>query len=237
MASRSDYFLVIVHDVAPPFAAAIHTILSQLQPLLQEQISAALVPCWHGASLAQAGVDFYQQLGQFGEHLLHGYEHRRLNGTGWVSWLTNQADEFASLSRYETEARLGQGQQIFKAVLGIEAEGFIPPAWQWGHINPTLLSRYGLRFGVGFHAVYQVEGKSWPLATWSWDAGRIASLGWVTYWVGFLRWFLRPRATPCLVFHPSDEKRGFLPLGVRLVRSFLERGYRPLLVRNLVDLS
>lgn len=225
-----------MHDVAPPFAAAIHTILSQLQPLLHEQISAAVVPCWHGDSLAQAEAGFQQQLTRFGEHLLHGYDHHRLNATGWVSWLTNHADEFKALSRHEIEERLSQGQQIFKEVLGVGAEGFVPPAWQWGHVTPALLSRCGLRFGVGFRAIYGVEGKFWPLSTWSWDAGRIVSLGWVAYWVGFLQWALRPRATPCLVFHPSDEKRGFLPLGVRLVRSFLNRGYRPLLVRNMVDL-
>jgi len=233
--SSSRRFLVIVHDVAPPFAAAIHTILSQLQPLLHGQISAAVVPCWHGCSLAQADTAFQQQLTQFGEHLLHGHYHHQPSHTGWVSRLTNQANEFTGLSAHEAEQRLHWGQQVLQEAMGLEVAGFVPPAWQWGGVTPALMSRCDLRFGVGFHAIYGVAGGCWHLSTWSWDTGRIASLGYVAHGLGLLQWALRPRAIPCLVFHPADDERGFLPLGVRLVRFFLNRGYRPIMFRDVVS--
>ena len=219
MRCNHKVFHVVVHDVTPQMIDALTAIARQLRPLIHANMSAAVVPCWRGQRLTANARDFIKFVRlEFAEILLHGYTHQRAGRGGCLSALTNHADELSGLNATEAIARLCHGQRILGEVFGAAARGFVPPAWQWGALTPERLASCSLRYGVGLRSVYSIEGARRPLATWSWDAGRFAALGWLGAANGAMLFALQPRATPCIVFHPADVARGFVPHGLRLVQ-------------------
>jgi predicted deacetylase len=142
-------FLVVLHDVAPPFAIQIEKIVAAMQPLIGSRLGAAVVPSWHGRTLTAADDGFAGFVqASFDEILLHGYEHRRTGGAGLVSMLTGRSDEFNGLSAAEAATRLRCGQQILQERFGRRAEGFIAPTYQRGVLDAPLLAAEGMRFHV-----------------------------------------------------------------------------------------
>src|SRR5688572_24280932 len=95
-------FLVVVHDVAPPFEGALRTITRELRPLVSGAVAGAVVPQWHGSGRAgwrSPFVDYVRS--SFGEVLLHGLTHHALRPSGVVGLLTACADEFGALTPME----------------------------------------------------------------------------------------------------------------------------------------
>jgi hypothetical protein len=93
----------------------------------------------------------------------------------------------------------------------------------------------GFRYSVGFTGVESTDGERFPLSTWSWDAGVVAPLGVTGEAVGNVLAAVRPEAVPCVVFHPLDVERGFLPRGMALVKKFLAEGRKPVTFENLFE--
>jgi predicted deacetylase len=222
-------FFTIVHDVAPVFQREISTILRLLAPLVGRQVGAALVPCWHATAL---DLDFIRRADRdFGELLIHGLTHRRSAPRGGPrAWLTRGADEFGGLDCNRACARVRQARRIMVGVLGRETGGFVPPAWQMGALSPAALARSGIRYCLGMRNLILCEsGSTQRLATWSWDAGRWAWAGYAGHALGVAARVIDRAAVPCVVVHPADLARGFVPCALALIRNLLAHGLRPVL--------
>jgi hypothetical protein len=100
-----------------------------------------------------------------------------------------------------------------------------------------MLRACGLDYATGMTAVERHGAPNIPLATWSWDSGRYAPLGHIGHALGQVMHAARPRAVPCVVFHPADVGRRFVARGARLVASLVARGRKPVLFRHVARSS
>jgi Uncharacterized protein conserved in bacteria (DUF2334) len=227
-------FAVVVHDVSPAFLPQLATIAAALTPRVGRQMAAAVVPCWHGRPIEGQGGGFSRFVtGAFGEVLQHGYTHRQ-DRPGVLSLFTGRSDELVGLPRDEVRRRLGLGRELLGHALGVAPAGFVPPAWQVGRATAEELGRCGFRYLATFGAIRAASGPKIPLATWSWDWGVLGPLGPVGQRFGDVYWRLRPATLPCVVVHPADVERGYLPRVLQVVDRLLRQGRTPGLVSELL---
>jgi hypothetical protein len=220
-------FLVCIHDATPAYARETRVMIRDLAPMLGRRFSFGVVPDWRGEWPLTAHPEYCRLLRESaGELLLHGYFHQRRQGWGPVTALTGRGDEMNGLGRDETARILERGQRVFTEVFGSPARGFLPPAWQRGHVRPGDAHPHGLDHVLGFFSLDSSAGRKVPLATWSWDCGRWGWLGHVGHGIGWLSQSL-DRGVPVLAMHPKDIQRGFWPRILRLTRQFLDTGYEP----------
>lgn len=223
----SSRFAVVVHDVAPVFLPQLERIAVALAPRVGRVISGAVVPCWHGRPIEGLGSGFERFVsGVFGEVLQHGYTHRQ-DRPGLVSLFTGRSDELAGLNREEVRRRLERGRELLRRALGVEPAGFVPPAWQVGWATTEELGECGFRYLATFSAIWATRGPKIPLATWSWDWGVLGSLGRVGQRFGEFSSWIRPEALPCVVLHPADVGRGYLPRALEVIDRLLGLGRTP----------
>jgi predicted deacetylase len=229
----SNVFLVVIHDVAPPLLSSVRAILAQVHPLVQTNVAAAVVPRWHGTQLSRAHRGFIELVQtNCREILLHGYTHHRV-GHGLISALTGGADEFVSLSAVEAIERLRRAQAVLTEVFGEAAVGFVPPTWHRGPLTDHLLAEAGLRYCIGLTRITCSPRAPIPLATWSWDLGVIAFSGYLGELAGTILFTCRRSAIPCVVFHPVDQRRGFVERGIRWIQTLLDQGRQPVVFKDL----
>jgi predicted deacetylase len=220
-------FAVVVHDVAPAFLPQLARIAEALAPRIGRQLAGAVVPCWHGRPIEGPGGGFGRFVtGAFGEVLQHGYTHRQ-DRPGVLSLFTGRSDELVGLPREEVRRRLGLGRELLRRALGVAPAGFVPPAWQVGRATAEELGGCGFRYLATFGAIRAASGPTIPLATWSWDWGVLGPLGRVGQRFGDVSWRLRPATLPCVVVHPADVDRGYLPRVLEVVDRLLGRGRTP----------
>lgn len=218
-------FAVCLHDAAPGSERAILRQWEALHSVIGAPPSIAVIPAAAGPSWATIGTAYRESLGR-AERLLHGFHHSRPDGRSLVSRACGRVDEFAGLARARARQRLADGQQVMTDLFGRPAAGFLPPAWQAGPVDASLLADSGLRFAVGFRRLRPRAGPAVPLATFTWDFGPIPWLGHVGAPLGLLL-RLQPGAVPVVALHPCDEARGFLRPALALVRRLLDTGHRP----------
>lgn len=226
-------FMVVVHDVAPPFLSTLCHIMRQLHPLVGGAVAGAVVPSWHGTQIVESSLTVDHARGAYGELLLHGYTHHAARACGPIALLTAGANEFSALPRPEAASRIHQGQAALASCFGSPARGFVPPAWQPGSLTSALLAEAGISYQLGLRELRTAAGSTQPLAVWSWDCGRVAALGLAGECLGALQRAIWRGATPCVVLHPADLARGFLRRALDLVRQLLAEGLRPALPCNL----
>jgi predicted deacetylase len=220
-------FAVVVHDVAPAFLPQLARIAEAVAPRVGRKVAGAVVPCWHGRPIDRLGVGFERFVaGAFGEVLQHGYTHWQ-DRPGVLSLFTGRSDELAGLPRQEVLRRLRLGRELLRRVLGVAPAGFVPPAWQVGRVTAQELGGCGFRYLATFGAIRSARGPTIPLATWSWDWGVLGMAGRVGQRFGDVYWRIRPATLPCVVVHPADVDRGYLPRVLRVVDRLLERGRTP----------
>jgi hypothetical protein len=230
-------FLVCIHDGSPAFARETRLILRDLAPLLGRRLSFAVVPDWHGQWPLAAHPDYCRLLRDHcDEILLHGYFHHRQRGGGPITLLTDGGDEMNGLDLEETQRTIELGQRVFTDVFGAPARGFLPPAWQPGHVRRPEGRPYdaGLDYVLGFFSLQTSTDESVPLATWSWDCGRWGWLGHVGHRIGRLSHAL-DRGLPMLAIHPRDLERRFWPSTLRLIEELVDGGYEPTTVARLLE--
>lgn len=227
IASPAQHFCVVIHDVTPVYASEIDALLDQLQPLVGNCISGAVVPCWHNRhSGGKESEKFQDWSRRFEELLLHGWTHYQGNRPGLVSWLTARSDEFSGMSPEECRARIIQAQCQMESILTTSLRGFVAPAWQlpcW----LTDIRDADIEYLLGFQSLVSVHSNPIPLATWSWDWGWLygsSRLG-ALLGPGKLAWC--PAAIPVVVLHPVDIKRRCVSDATRLIRRFLREGRLP----------
>ena len=228
-------FLVCIHDATPAYAHQTRVMIKHLAPLIGRRLSFGVVPDWHGRWPLSQHPDYCRLVQESSDELLlHGYFHQRQRGWGATSFLADRSDEMNGLDSEETRHSLVCGQRDFIEVFGEPARGFIPPAWQRGHVRLETGHTLGLSHFLGFFSAESATGAKVPLATWTWDCGRWAWLGHAGHWVGSLSRSL-DRGVPTLAIHPRDLERGFWPKIVLVVRSFLDAGYEPSTVARVLE--
>lgn len=224
----------MLHDVAPLYAPHVAAFTRAMAPLVGNAMSAAVVPCWGGVPLAERDRPFLERVrDEYANILLHGYEHFRPTGGGLVSAFTSGKDEMNGLDPAETDRRLAAGQEILARWLGQPACGFVAPTYRIGNATPERLAQFGIHYTVGYRRVVTSTGESLPLATWIWDVSPIRLLCRAGYRLGELQYRFRTRALPCVVLHPLDLERGFLPQIERTVEKLLQSGRQPVLLESM----
>jgi peptidoglycan/xylan/chitin deacetylase (PgdA/CDA1 family) len=224
-----------VHDVHPGTTPAVVPILEALRPLVGNSVSVAVVPqpggiAWPSGPPADALRRALDRSAH--EILLHGLTHRR----GWsldpLSWLIGRCDELAGLSPAQVLKRARKALATIHAEVGREVRGVVPPGWRSGCLG-EVLAALGLSFLIGMYDLVKASGKRRALATWSWDAGPVAAAGWLLEFAGSVA--ARGGATPVVVLHPADLKRGFVPRALRRIRLLLDAGHLPVSFEHLAE--
>lgn len=232
--SAPPAMLVVVHDFSSVFLAELNEIVNRLTPLVGRQISAAIVPRWHGGAACFKNDGYRKLLMRCSEHLLHGWTHQSAGRFSPISLLTDSAAEFRALSASAILKRIESAQADFQELTGHRAEGLLAPAWQLPIAAARLsMLKFVLRFdrlelcGSGRAAL--------PLATWSWDWGRV---GWLAYggeWLGHVLSRVRRVAIPCIAIHPIDVRRGYLARALSLISNLIQMGYRALTASEILS--
>jgi predicted deacetylase len=224
----------MLHDVAPIYESHVATFTQALAPLVGNAMSAAVVPCWGGVPLAEKDRPFLDRVrAEYANIQLHGYEHFRPGRGGMLSKIADGKDEMNGLDPAETDRRLKAGQEILERWLGQRACGFIAPTYQVGFATPDRLAHYGIHYTVGYRHVVTSTGQRLPLSSWCWDVSPIRLLCRAGYRWGQLQYRFRKNALPCVVLHPLDLERGFLPQIERTVKRLLRDGRQPVLLESL----
>jgi hypothetical protein len=216
-------FIVCIHDATPAFARETRAMLRDLTPLVGRHLSFGVVPNWYGEWPLEAHADYCALIRENADELLlHGFFHRRARGRGPATFLTDGTDEMNGLDRDETAHTLERAQTVFTEIFSRPARGFLPPAWQLGHVRAT----NNLEYLLGFFSLESRTGRRIPLATWTWDCGRWSWLGHVGHGFGWLSQSFN-RGVPTLAIHPRDIERGFWPRILQVTRALLDAGYEP----------
>jgi Uncharacterized protein conserved in bacteria (DUF2334) len=230
-------FVVCIHDATPAYARETRLMIRDLAPLLGRRLSFGVVPNWHGKWPLPAHSGYCQLVRDSSEELLlHGYFHQRQRGYGPITLLTGNGDEMNGLDPEETRRTLERGQRVFTEVFGEPARGFLPPAWQPGHVRLKERDSLGLEHVLGYFSLESRTGRKIPLATWAWDNGRWGWLGHIGHGIGWLGQSLN-RGIPTMAIHPRDLERGFWPKILQLTQKLLESGYEPSTPAGLLEAS
>jgi len=224
----------MLHDVAPIYAEHVAAFTKSLAPLVGNAMSAAVVPCWAGVPLCDKDRPFLDRVrAEYASIQLHGYEHFRPGRGGLLSMIADGKDELNGLDPVETDRRLASGQNLLERWMGRRASGFIAPTYNIGYATPERLAKFDIHYTVGYGHVVTSTGQRLNLSTWIWDVSPIRALCHAGYRFGEIQYRLRKRALPCVVLHPLDLERGFLPQIERTVQKLLRAGRQPVLLESL----
>jgi hypothetical protein len=232
---KMQRFLVCIHDATPAYARETRMMIRDLAPFLGRRLSFGVVPNWRGEWPLTAHPDYCRLVRETADELLlHGYVHQRQRGWGPTTWLAERGDEMNGLDSSETRLTLERGQRVFTDVFGEPARAFLAPAWQLGRVRLDDGNSLGLERVLGFFSLESRAGRKVPLATWSWDCGRLGCLGHVGHGIGWLLQSL-DRGVPTLSIHPRDLGRSFWPKILRLTQELIEAGYEPTTPAGLLE--
>ena len=228
--------LVVVHDVTSVFLSDLELVVDGLKPLLGTRMSAAIVPRWRGTTRCRDNLPYRHLLDRFSERLLHGWTHQSHSWIRPISLLTDSADEFCGLSHAAILHRIENGRSDFRELTGTDAEGILAPAWQLPISARELNSfRYVIRFWRLESC--DEEGHDRPLATSSWDWGRLGLLGYAGDWVAAIQRRYRNGVIPCIAIHPVDVRRGYFERAMKLIERLIRSGYRPVTASELLPVG
>ena len=192
-ASADCALVVSIHDVSPATRGRTDGILRDLAAIGCSKTSLLVVPDHHGRGRISADAEFGEWLRarvcEGHEAVLHGYWHRResRDAEGILTKLVTQSytageGEFFDLEKVEAARRLAKGREEFAAI-GVEAEGFIAPAWLLGAEAEAAVREAGFGYTTRIAVVRDFatgrDHRSRSLV-WSVRAGwrRICSLAW-----------------------------------------------------------
>ncbi|MEP3479378.1 MAG: hypothetical protein ABJZ55_09035 [Fuerstiella sp.] len=257
---NSPAFCVVLHDVAGPFRIQIQHIVRQVFGLVGNRFACALVPAWHGHCDDAALAELISICGGCDEWLVHGMTHRRESdghggqsgtsrgtsrgfspgyGGRLVSWLTNGADEFGGLPLIQIQERVTRSQFIIRDLTGRLPTGLVAPCWSLPVRSNELK---GIDYVMGYNGLVpccrsendQPEATV-RIASWSYDWGRFGKVASLVNLFPEVRFRSLTDIVPCVVIHPADVGRGWLPVAIRKIQKLLDLGYRPVVPASLMS--
>ena len=146
--------VVSLHDVCPRTRDDCALILAELDRLGIRRRSLLVIPAEPGAELDAACARWLRHLAARGDELVqHGLYHRRQTGEPPLpagralvdSLLARGAGEFLGLDYEQAFDRLHDGRRRL-AALGIEAAGFVAPAWLYSPEAAAAVAAAGFRY-------------------------------------------------------------------------------------------
>ena len=224
--------LVSIHDASPARAPAV----DRLWKLCTERgITPALlvVPNWHGEWPLESHPRFVEwvraRAAEGAEIALHGERHdevglpRRLPDR-WRAWgRTDGEGEFLTLDAACARERLMRGLELLRQ-LGLEATGFVPPAWLAREVTHEAAAAAGLAFSEDERSIRLLSLSKRvrsPVVRWS---ARTKMRAWGSVGVAGARSLLQRRARfPRIALHPGDLDH---PATARSVVRTLDRWLR-----------
>jgi predicted deacetylase len=221
--------LVSIHDVSPAQAAAV----ARLWSICADRgITPALlvVPNWHGEwplELHPGFIDWIRvRADQGAEILLHGERHDEVGLPRGIrdrfkAWgKTDGEGEFLTLDAAGAAERLERGLRRLHE-LGLDPQGFVPPAWLSREATHAAAAAAGLRFSEDERSVRLLRsGRRLPSPVVRWSARSIGR-AWGSVAVAAGRSVLQRRAQfPRIALHPRDLDH---PATARSVVRTLER--------------
>ena len=205
--------LVSIHDVSPAQAPDI----AELWAICRERgITPALlvVPNWHGAFPLQRHPQFVEWIreraAEGAEIALHGERHDEVGlprraSDSWNAWgKTDREGEFLTLDSTAARERLDRGLSLFRQ-LGLNATGFVPPAWLAREVTHEAAAAAGFVFSEDARSIRllpvsrQVHS---PVVRWS-ARTELRARG--SVWVARVRTMAqRGSQFARIALHPSD---------------------------------
>lgn len=145
-----------IHDLTPSTFQMVREIVSILEDSGVEKISFLVIPNYHNLENLNQMEEEIRNLVQGNEVILHGYTHlgKRFPFYSYKNLFTNYEGEFVSFG--DTKERVERGIDILRSV-GLEAHGFIPPAWLMRKKDFNILKDFGFRFTTDRLYIYDLK--------------------------------------------------------------------------------
>jgi predicted deacetylase len=205
--------LVSIHDVSPAQAEAVNRLWKLC---VDRRITPALllVPNWHGEWPLERYPEFVTwvraRAAEGAEIALHGERHDEVGlprqlADHWRAWgKTKGEGEFLTLDATTARDRVERGLRLLRR-LGLEATGFVPPAWLAREAAHEAAAAAGLAFSEDAKSVRLLQRTTRipsPVIRWS---ARTRIRAWGSVGVARGRWLLQRRArVPRIALHPGD---------------------------------
>lgn len=234
--TNSQFLIVSIHDVAPPYWGQVESILKALWRLGVCRRSLLVIPDFRGRWRVDENREFAEWLRerqrQGDEIILHGFEHVELHKPrGAWDKIRNQLctrgeGEFLTLTYSEARNRIERGLAILKAA-GVESRGFVAPAWLINRSGLAAVKDLGFEYTNSYSSVTDlVAGRSRFVPSLVFGPGRLnedASLLFQRLASKLIRW----QAAVRVVIHPPciEHNRRFQGI-LALIREQLLR-HRP----------
>ena len=242
---RADRRVIVsLHDVAPPFEAAIRAQLALLAPAGVRRVALKVVPNWHGAHPLSESPSLiallHEQLAVGSQIVLHGFTHQPHGGRPFRGpWLSRtrarlfagDAAEFLTLSADEAAAALRQGIAAFERAGLPRPDTFCAPGWLHNAEAVAALKREGFRYLIDMFVVRDLwEGRSvWTPPVGYMGGGPRQELG-VQILNGIVRQTaLRAAPVAKVYLHPQGDPTGAIVRRrvAELARMIARDGWRP----------
>ncbi|MCP4677541.1 MAG: DUF2334 domain-containing protein [Deltaproteobacteria bacterium] len=156
---RDGLAILSLHDVSPAHGENVVRILDEIDRWGLPSPALLVVPNHHSRWPVEAFDDFQKLIRKArmrgSEVLLHGYEHlasgraarpRGLVGKAKARFLTDGEGEFLNIGIESAIRRLRRGREILARNLGVQASGFVAPAWLQNRNTATALAFEGFEF-------------------------------------------------------------------------------------------
>jgi predicted deacetylase len=215
--------IVSLHDVAPPFEAAIQTQLEMLADVGVRRVALMVVPNWHGAAPLHSSPSFVSllqaQVAAGSQLVLHGFEHRPAANRPFAGpWLSRvrarlfaaDAAECLTLSADEMADALRRGVACFAQAGLPQPTTFCAPGWLYNAQTLAALRQTGFRSLIGMFTVRDAQDRrrAWTPAVGYMGAGPGQELG-VQILNGIVqRTALRTASVASVYLHPQRDLAG-----------------------------
>jgi uncharacterized protein len=247
-ATKTPAVVVSIHDVSPVTWSRTQEILGELGGCGLDAVSLLVIPDHHGKGRISDCAGFGEWLSgrvcKGDEVVQHGYFHRRQSrlGDGFAMRIVTESytageGEFFDCQYEEAREMLRRGREEL-AACGVEAKGFIAPAWLLGsHAEEAVRDEgfdYTTRIGMvrDFKSARDFSSRS---LVWSVRAGwrRVCSLAWNRFLAEATSGSLLCR----IGIHPPDWEHGAIRRQILSLTRTMLAGRRAMTYQQWVTLQ
>jgi predicted deacetylase len=215
--------IVSLHDVAPPFEAAIRAQLDLLAAMGVRRVALKVTPDWHGAHPLRDSPSLvkllHAQVAAGSQIVMHGFTHQPHGASAFYGpWLSRararlfaaDAAEFLTLSLDEAVDALRRGLADFEQVGLSRPTMFCAPGWLHNAAADAALRRTGFRALIDMFTVRDLwtQRRIWTPAVGYMGAGPAQELGVQTLNAMVRQTALRSAHVAKVYLHPQRDPTG-----------------------------